>query len=271
MMLKTILYTLLLSLILYGCTHTKDQFRDYTVNTAKQDSIITVYATNCAHNYNYNTHMNEWQNCLDEGLKQDSTIAYLWQQKAMPYFKARKYEVGMAYLDQAVLYNPKRYQPYRAFIKCIFLKTYQDAIVDFTDCKEKWGDNFEMDHTYSFYIGLSQLQLNQFDKAVSSFNEAINVQSKFFKDTHHIDLFYLGITKMEQLKYDEAIVLFDQALVPYPEFSEAMYYKALCLRKQGQPRESYITLYEESIKWRKKGYSINEANAIYELYPYQLQ
>lgn len=270
-MMKNILYPLLLVLILYGCTHSKESFQDFKETTSKQDSIIQVYATNCAHNYSYTTDMNKWQNCLDEGLKQDSTIAYLWQQKAMPYFKARKYEVGMQYLDKAVLYNPKQYQPYRAFIKCVFLKTYQDAIADFTDCKEKWGDNFEMDHTYSFYIGLSQLQLNQFDKAVGSFNEAIRTQSKFFKDTHHLDLFYLGIAKLEQQNYDEAITLFDQALVQYPEFSDAMYYKVLCLYRQGKSTDTYKTLLEEAIKWRDKGYTINEANAIYEPYPYQFK
>ena len=42
--------------------------------------------------------MSEWQNCLDEGLKKDSTVAYLWQQKAMPYFKLRKCEIGMPYV-----------------------------------------------------------------------------------------------------------------------------------------------------------------------------
>ncbi|MEO8534361.1 MAG: hypothetical protein ABI441_11440, partial [Flavobacterium sp.] len=68
----------------------------------KQDAIILEYVTNCAERYNYNYQMAEWQNCLDEGLKKDSTIAALWQQKAMPYFKARKYEVGMQYIDKAV-------------------------------------------------------------------------------------------------------------------------------------------------------------------------
>src|SRR5690606_33299861 len=107
-----------------------------------------------------------YQECLDAGIKKDSTIAYLWQQKAMPYFKVKKYEVGMQYIDKAVALDTKRYQSYRAFIKCIFAKTYKEAIIDFEQCIADWGDNFEMDHSYSFYIGLSYLQLNEFDKAV---------------------------------------------------------------------------------------------------------
>ncbi|UVD80486.1 hypothetical protein NWE55_04235 [Myroides albus] len=65
------------------------------VQAVKQDSIIAKYATNGAHQYNYYLDMNKWQTNLDEGLKKDSTIAYLWQQKAMPYFKNRKYEVDI--------------------------------------------------------------------------------------------------------------------------------------------------------------------------------
>jgi hypothetical protein len=42
--------------------------------------------------------------------------------KSMPILKAKKYEVGMKYLDKAVKYNPERWQSYRAFIKCILPK-----------------------------------------------------------------------------------------------------------------------------------------------------
>ena len=132
-----------------------------------QDAIIEEFATNGAQKYDYNYQMAEWQNSLDNGLKKDSTIAYLWQQKAMPYFKAKKYEIGMKYIDKAVHYNPERWQSYRAFIKCIFAKTYKEAIVDFEDCKKKFGNNYVMDHTYNFYIGLSFLQLNEFSNNIS--------------------------------------------------------------------------------------------------------
>src|SRR6186713_2668322 len=108
-----------------------------SANKNRQDAIIEEYVTNCADKYNYNYQMAEWQDCLDEGLKKDGTIAYLWQQKAMPYFKARKYEVGMPFLDKAVQYNAERWLPYRGFIKCIFSKSYKDAIADLEDCKKK--------------------------------------------------------------------------------------------------------------------------------------
>ena len=71
----------------------------------RQDSIVKIYVNDCAKTYNFKFQMPEWQNCLDAGLEMDSTIAYFWQQKAMPYFKAKKYEVGMDYIDKAVNYD----------------------------------------------------------------------------------------------------------------------------------------------------------------------
>ena len=58
----------------------------------------------------------------------------------MPYFKARKYEVGMEYINKAVIYAPQEWQPYRAFIKCVFAKTYKEAIIDFEDYIKKFGN-----------------------------------------------------------------------------------------------------------------------------------
>jgi hypothetical protein len=126
------------------------------LNKKKQEAIIEEFLTNGAQKYNYNYQMAEWQKCLDEGLGKDSTVARLWQEKAMPYFKARKYEIGMTYVDKAVLYDRKEYLPYRAFIKCIFAKTYKESIIDFEQCRKEFGNNYVMDHTYNFgnYIQL---------------------------------------------------------------------------------------------------------------------
>ena len=213
--------------------------------------------------------MSEWQNCLDEGLKKDSTVAYLWQQKAMPYFKARKYEVGMKYIDKAVEYDRERWQPYRAFIKCIFAKTYQEAVIDFEDCIKRFGNMYVMDHTYNFYIGLSYLQLNEYGKAETLFKEYID---DIFKNrqglVHPTALFYYGISLYEQKKYDEAIITFDKALKNYSNFSDVKYYKAISLARIGK-RDDVSKLIDESKADYKLGYTMNEDNTIYETYPYQ--
>lgn len=241
----------------------------FTKSAINQDTIIEKYVYNCADNYNYN--FPEYQACIDSGLAIDSTIAYLWQQKAMPYFKQMKYSVGMPYLDNAVKYDNNRWLAYRGFIKCIFQKDYKGAIEDFKECIAKYGNSFEMDHTYNFYIGLSHLQLNNFSLAEKIFKKELDSARNLFGtgEEHYLDLFYYGIAKYEQQKWDEAILAFNKALDKYPKFSDAQHYKAISLYRIGKKDAGQQTA-EKSIKNKKLGYTINEDNAIYERYPYQL-
>lgn len=263
---------LLISLFLASICNGQSKIESETEKKVKQENIITEHLTNCAQKYNYTFEMDKWQTCLNEGLKKDSTIAYLWQQKAMPYFKARKYEVGMEYIDKAVQYDAPKWQPYRAFIKCIFSKQYKEAIADFENCITKFGNQYVMDHTFRFYIGLCYLQLNDFNKAENLFDDYINDMFKKNGDEwiHHNALFYSGVAKYEQFKFEEAIQQFDLALRQYPNFSEVKYYKALCLLKL-QKTEEGSALFKEAKENAKSGYTMNEDNTIYETYPYQIR
>ena len=241
----------------------------YSAKARQQNILIQKYVTNCAEKYNYRFEMKAWQNCLDKGLKVDSTVAYLWQKKAMPYFKFRKYEVGMKYLDKAVFYNERSWLSYRAFIKCIFAKTYKEAIVDFEKCLQNEGNSYVMDHTYQFYIGLSYLQLNEFKKAESIFKNDTDEQVKEWGEAHYLELFYYGISKYEQGKWKEAIIEFDKSLTQYKQFSDVKYYKAICLGRLKKFEEAK-RLFAESKRDKINGYSINEDNSVYEYYPYQV-
>lgn len=257
-------------LFIYSICFSQQSSQFPVTKKKSQDAIIEEFVTNCAKNFNYNYQMKEWQNCLDEGLKKDSTIAYLWQQKAMPYFKARKYEVGMQYVEKAVQYAPNEWQPYRAFIKCIFAKTYKEAIFDFEDCIKKFGNGYVMDHTYNFYIGLCYLQLNEYENAEKLFKE---YNEDIFKNRqgleHPTALFYYGVSQYEQKKWEEAIVEFDKALKIYPNLSDAKYYKSVCLFRIGKQEEALV-LKKEAIQDGKLGRTINEDNTVYETYPYQI-
>lgn len=247
---------------------TKNKSSELKTDKERQEEIINKHLKNGA--WKYQMYSQEWQREINKGLAKDSTIAYLWQQKAMPLLKMRKYEVGIQYLDKAVKYDRRKWQDYRAFIKCIFAKTYRDAIADFKDYKKRFGYGYVMDHTYDFYIGLSYLQLNEFEKAEQVFKADYEKQLEEIgkENLHHLDLFYFGISKYELKKYQEAIELFDMALEIYPNFSDVQLYKAVCLRKLGKFEEAkkYDILAEQN---GRKGNTINEDNAIYEMYPYQ--
>lgn len=236
----------------------------------KQKEIIEEYLNKCAKNYPL--YSRERQACLDKGLEKDPTIAYLWQQKAMPLFKQGKYESGMEYIDKAVKIDPARWQPYRAFIKCIFAKTYKAAIVDFEDLIQKYGNNYVMDHTYQFYIGLSYLQLNELEKAEAIFAEDLQNQIEQWGEDgkHHLDLFYYGISKYEQGEWEDAISVFDEVFNIHSTFSDAQYYKAVCLIKLKRQEEA-VELIKIAEANGLAGNSINEENVVYERYPYQVR
>jgi len=261
---------LLFSLFLIGCNNSSSptEIKGINLYTEEQEKIIDKYVYNCADKLNY--YSSEYQDCLNKGLMIDSTVAYLWQQKAMPYFKQMKYEVGMIYLDKAVEYKTEQYLPYRAFIKCIFAKTYELSIRDFEECIKRYGNSYVMDHSYQFYIALSYLQLNNFARAEKIFHKDIQDQAiKWGEDEiHHLDLFYYGISKFEQKKFQEAIIEFDKALKIYPQFSDVLYYKALCLKNLNRKIEA-AEIFSASEKYYKAGFTINEDNVVYETYPYQ--
>ncbi|MHC0444507.1 tetratricopeptide repeat protein [Flavobacterium sp. 3-218] len=256
----TLLFSFFFTIFLFG-----------QVSTNKaHDAIVEEFLTNCAEKHNYIIEMSEWQACLDQGLQKDSTVAYLWQQKAMPYFKCKKYEVGMPFLDKAVLYDKARWLSYRAFMKCIFSHSYKDAIADFDEAIKLYGNSYVMDHSFNFYKALCYLQLNEYEKAEKLLDDYV---SDIYKNRQQLEhptaYFYQGIAKYELKKWDEAIVIFDKALKIYPEFSDAKYYKAVCWLKQGKPREEAIALVEVARADAAKGFSINEDNTVYETYPYQ--
>ena len=212
----------------------------------------------------------ERQNYLDSILLIKPKAAYLWQQKAMPLFKQKKYSIGMMYLDKAVDYDTTgHWLEYRAFIKCIFQKDYKSAIADFDIAKQKNGFGFIMDHSYDFYTGLSYLQLNEFSKAATSIQSSIDYREKKMNGAHYLENFYLGIVQMEMGQLDKAISLFDAALNAYSHFSDAKFYKAQCLLKLGKI-DLAKPLYREALKDLEKGFTINEDNVIYEIYPYQV-
>ena len=273
--LKLPLLTLLFISTLNSCNQKEELKNSNEKSVSKftekqQDSLKEIYLKNGA--WQTDVYSQEWQNEIDKGLEVDSTLAYFWQQKAMPLFKQSKYEIGMTFIDKAVKYNPERWQNYRAFIKCIFSKQYKDAINDFQDYQETYGYGFVMDHSYDFYIALSYLQLNEFEEAEKLFEKDYKrtLDKKGEDWLHHLDLFYYGISKYELKKYDEALVLFDQALARYPQFSDVQYYKAKILYKLGKPEEA-DSVYKSAKEYARKGFSINEDNVVYERYPYQIR
>lgn len=261
-------------MVTMGCSqrHTPDLQEQLTSNQPKQsqDSILKEHLRHGA--WKHPLYSRERDEEIDKGLAKDSTIAYLWQQKSMPMLKQGKYDLAMPYVDKAVKYDRLRWQPYRAYVKCIFAKTHMEAISDFEDCKAQWGNSVVMDHSYNFYIALCKIQLNQFKEAEEILQAEVNSQLEKYGEewVHHLDLFYLGISQYEQRKYQEACESFNRALKLYPELSDAHYYKSICMKKLGN-EEEVETILAMAKSYANQGFTFTEDGAVYERYPYQVR
>lgn len=234
----------------------------------ERDSLVNGYLK-ARPNYLYDPQ--GWQDCIDSAIAVDPYNAYLWQQKSMPLFKARKYSLGMQHLSKAVALDRDGYLDYRAFIKCIFLKDYEDALADLKELIAKDDDGIVQDHSYHFYAALCQLQLNQFFEAKASLQKSIENQLAYGGSewVHFMDYFYLGIALYELGEFEEAIAAFNETLKTYPQLSDAHFYKSYAYSKVQNTDSAKVSM-KKTTNFIKQGYSINESNAIYEMYPYQI-
>ncbi|HRO44142.1 MAG TPA: hypothetical protein PL009_15015, partial [Flavipsychrobacter sp.] len=145
--------------------------------------------------WTYTSYSMKRQLYLDKALEIAPQNAYLWQQKGMPLFKQFKYEAGLPFLDSAVKYDADRWLDYRAFMKCIFQKSYRSSLEDFYAVIRMKGDGGLMDHPYAFYMGLCYLQLNELDSAEHYFRRCIDERTRQHgeKWVHQLHWCYLGI------------------------------------------------------------------------------
>lgn len=222
--------------------------------------------------YKYSYYHPKFQQYIDSALVYLPKDSFLWQQKAMPFFKRKKYEVGMAYINQAVKYDDqfKHYLAYRGFIKCIFQRAYNDAIKDFDVLIDDYDRGIIMDHSYYFYKSICLLQLNKLNEAEQCLKKSFQLSENRKVDLHYLEVFYMGIIYYEKEEYEKAISKLDECLKQYPQFSDALFYKAesyYYLHK----KEKAIPLFILSEENLAKGYTINEDNIFYEEYPYQIK
>lgn len=234
-----------------------------------RQNIIDTYLNNGAYRYHYT--LQGWEDYVNLGLEKDPTIAELWQAKALPYWKMKKYDLAVACYDKAVLYDRKNYLGRRGYLKCIFQKDYKGAIADMELAEKEFGYAYENDHSYPFYIALCYLQLNEFVKAEQVLQKDFDktIKERGVSGIHYLDLFCMGIVQYELRKYDEAILYFDRSLAEYPNFSDAQYYKGLCLLQKNDNSTAELLMREAKSNF-EQGYTLNEDDAFYEPYPYMV-
>lgn len=263
----------LIIMMIFSCNQQKTEIEHTsgpeTYNVFERDSIVdnVMYSLN-----RYPLNSKKRRDSLDSVIAKYPSIAYFQQQRSMPLYKENKDELGKPFLEKAAKLDPQKYLDYKGFMECIFSQNYGAAISDFEKYLGMYGEGYVMDHTYYFYIGISYLQLNEFEKAKIYLDKSIaQIEAESGRDwVHHLDLMYLGIANMELKDFDNAIKAFDEALLKYPKFGDVKYYKALCLYSL-RKAEDGKKLFQEAKEDILLGNTINEDNVIYERYPYQVQ
>jgi tetratricopeptide (TPR) repeat protein len=234
-----------------------------------QDSLIEKYLEQGAYKYGYNHPY--WDLYCDSLIAACPDIAYAYEQKGLPFIKNGDYKKAFPLEDKAVELDPQRWTAYRGFLKCIFTKDYEGAILDFSDAQKLKPNDYEMDHTYFFFQGLCYLELGDLVKAEENFRQDFAVQniSGENRAPHFNSLLYRGITYLEMKRYGAAKEDLLNCLKQYPQFPEANFYLALIYEeeKNDSLKEKYLNIAKEGYN---SGYRMNEDNIYYAYYPYQI-
>ena len=166
-------------------------------NKNVKDSLVEKYLDNGAEKYSYNGP--QWQLYCDSLIAICPNIAQAYQLKAIPYIKYGDYAKAFPLEDKAVELEPKSFTAYRGFLKCIFTKDYEGAIIDFKNAQLLTPNSYEMDHTYPFYEGLCNLELGNYSLAEENFKKDFFIQTggNIEKQSriHFNSFLYMGIIR----------------------------------------------------------------------------
>jgi tetratricopeptide (TPR) repeat protein len=241
-------------------------------NKKFQDSLVERYIEKGAHALPYMYNDPRWIIYCDSVIALCPDIAYAYQQKAIPFIKNGEYEKAFLLYDKMIELEPAAYTAYRGFIKCIFTKDYEGAILDFQKAQQLTPNGYEMDHTYLFFQGLCNLELGNYTEAEKNLKQDIFIQTSgdISKNPHFNTSFYLGVLYYEMKNYSMAKEYLLKCISEYKEHTNANYYLALVYKseKNYELEEKYL---QASKLWFEQGYGISEDNVYYANYPHQIR
>ena len=234
-----------------------------------QDTLVARYIDRGAHRFSYNDP--RWTQYCDSLIAICPTIAVAYQQKAVPLIKDGKYAEAFALENKAATLDPPRWLAYRGFLKCIFTKDYEGAILDFQGAARLNPAGREMDHTYPFFEGISNLELKHYTLAEADFkrDRAAQQGPSGKGEIHFNSLFYAGVLAYEQKKYAQAQAWLQQCLRQYASHPDANYYLGQTYRRLSDERRASQHL-RAAGQALAKGYRLNEDNMYYANYPHQI-
>lgn len=237
-----------------------------------QDSLTEKFLENGAFKLPHMFNNPRWSLYCDSVIAICPNIAYAYQQKAIPFIKYGEFGKAFALENKAVELEPEVYTAYRGFLKCIFTKDYDGAILDFLKAQELSPNNYEMDHTYFFWLAVSYMESGNFTEAENNFRQDIFIQTNgdSTKTPHFNTLFYYGVFYYEMKNYSLAKEYLLKCLSQYKEHTDANYYLAMVYKaeKNYDLEKKYLLIAKYAFE---KGHGISEDNVFYANYPHQIR
>lgn len=268
-----ILFLSCLSVLTSGCGQsTPPKLPLDCTNRHIQDSLLKKYIDNGADKLPGMYNNPAWQLYCDSIIALCPEIADAYQRKAVPYIKNGEYEKALALYDITVQLEPKRYTGHRGFIKCLFTKDYEGAIIDLQKAQQLVPNGFDMDHSFKFYEGLCNLELGNYPAAEQNFKQDILIQrGSDPKGVPHFNtLLYMGILYYEMGKNAQAKEYLLNCLKAYKQLPDANYYLALIFQREGNAvmKKKYLAIAKQAYS---DGYRMNEDQLYYVNYPHEIK
>jgi tetratricopeptide (TPR) repeat protein len=196
---------------------------------------------------------------------QDPLNSEIYFEQSVPFNKRGDYERGFELLDKAVEYNPRDYLGYRAYMKLRFLRDFEGAIIDF-DTLDKLTPNFidaPWGEDIDFLRGEAYYGLGDYQNAILHFNKSISNQGE---DWVNIQSYvYLGISDSKLENFDKAIISYNRALNQSEFVCEAHLGLAKVYKKIGETEKAkeHILKAEEYYKYKRNDPYNEFLNEIY--------
>ncbi|WP_221390665.1 tetratricopeptide repeat protein [Dyadobacter sp. NIV53] len=232
-----------------------------------QDSLFPIYSKK-ARKYTWDDPARELT--YDSLLAICPDIAEAYQEKGIPYLANGNFEKALQNNDKAVELDPVRWTAYRGYLHCIYAKNYEKAIADFETAEILTPHSFIQDHSFSFYIALSYMELGNYSKAESYFLKDIAQQSRgeAMNDIHFNSLLYFGILYYLMNEFDKAEMYLRDCLRLYEQHPMANYYMAMTFKVTGNKQQDLY--FEKAKQFMQEGYKMNEPHTFNVNYPRQI-
>ena len=187
-----------------------------------------------------------WIKTIDSVINLCPASAALWGDKGLGYMIRGEFVEGMKYFSKAAELDPYYYLGTRAWYRMRYLHDYKGAISDFESIEKVAGTSFVYVTSVHMYIlkALSYQELGEYDKALETYNVAINDQIARSGPewVGSYDYLHRGILLFHMKDMEGAIEDLTRQVKEYESLADTYYYRGLAYAAVGRKDEARVDL-----------------------------